>query len=612
MKKNRFLSLVVSASLVLSAVSSSVFALTFSDVENDETVAWAKDSITKMTDAGYIKGYEDNTFRPSRAISKVECLLLMSRMLGVEESAYEDSVAAAVEIYGDTVRRYNSTYVNEIAYLLYCDVLRESDLQEYTSVANADSPLMRYQAAVLMTKMMGYEDEVEGNVVTNSVYSDSASIPTAARPYVEFVTNQNIMNGMGNDAAGNPTFSPNTSLTRAQMATLLARMIDTLGKTTVSGTVTAVENDGARFEVTSGDETTAVTVADNSVVKMDGAEASYTDIEENCDVRITYICDSPRLIELTAPTVSETVYGVITAMNESADGIQFTLADAEDDDVKASYFIADDCTYTRNGSGIANLSDMKNDTFVSATIRNGKITNLNIEDTSDEIYGTLMDVDYDNDDNVYLTVQDLSTEEEQTYAVSIKGASVTRDDTKSDYRSLAVGDRVTIRLSYGKITSISATSRSNRVEGVITEVLLSNSPSITIQVDGEETTYKLYSDAEILINDEEGTIYDLRPGYTVTANLESNEVSRISVSSIPTNENGQVEGTVTGLNTSYYVITIEDTNGDTQSVYYNTKTTFLKRDGSATSARAIEKGMNITVTGSNKNGIFEATIIIVQ
>lgn len=612
MKKNRFLSLVVSASLVFSAISASVFALTFDDVENDPTVAWAKDSITKMTDAGYIKGYDDNTFKPSRAISKVECLLLMSRMLGVEEREYKDSVAAAVEIYGDTVKKFNSTYVNELSFLLYCDILRESDLQEYISAANANSPLMRYQAAVLMTKLMGYEDEVKDNVVNNSVYSDASSIPAAARPFVEFVTNQKVMNGMGNDAAGKPVFSPNTSLTRAQVATLLARMIDTLGKTTKSGTVTDVQNSGKKFEMTVGDTAETVSVANNSVIKVDGVDGTYKNIQEDAAVKITYICNLPRLIELSAPTKSETVYGMITAVNESSEGKRFTLADSEDASVKASYYADDACVYTRNGSGKAAFADMVNDTFVSATIRNGKIVAMNIEEKNSELTGDLVDVDYDDEDNIYLTIADTKTKKEQTYPVSTKGAAVTRDGSKANYRELASGDHLTVKLTYGKITSISAKSSSEKVEGVITEVILSNSPSLTIKADGKEKTYKLYSDAQIRINDEEGTIYDLRPGYSVSATLQSSEISKVSVSSVPTNEDGQVEGTVTGLNTSYYVITIEDTNGDKQSVYYNTKTTFLKRDGTPTNAKAIEKGMKVTVTGTMKNGVFEATIVIIQ
>lgn len=90
MKKGKLLSVVLSASMLLSSIALPTFAVTFNDVDSDATVSWAKDSITKMTDAGYIKGYEDGTFRPYRAITKIESLILMSRMLGYENKQFSD------------------------------------------------------------------------------------------------------------------------------------------------------------------------------------------------------------------------------------------------------------------------------------------------------------------------------------------------------------------------------------------------------------------------------------------------------------------------------------------------------------------------------------------
>ena len=55
MKKRRLLSCALSLSVALASVTSAVSALSFNDVENDTTVSWARASIEKMTEAGYIK-----------------------------------------------------------------------------------------------------------------------------------------------------------------------------------------------------------------------------------------------------------------------------------------------------------------------------------------------------------------------------------------------------------------------------------------------------------------------------------------------------------------------------------------------------------------------------
>ena len=59
-------------------------------------------------------------------------------------------------------------------------------------------------------------------------------------------------------------------------------------------------------------------------------------------------------------------------------------------------------------------------------------------------------------------------------------------------------------------------------------------------------------------------------------------------------------------------MTIEDEDGNSRSVYYNTKTTFLTRTGTSTTAKSIQEGSEISVVGAEKNGVFEATIIILK
>ena len=57
---------------------------------------------------------------------------------------------------------------------------------------------------------------------------------------------------------------------------------------------------------------------------------------------------------------------------------------------------------------------------------------------------------------------------------------------------------------------------------------------------------------------------------------------------------------------------IKDENGNTRSVYYKSNTTFLNSNGQSATIKSIEPGMNISVTGVDNNGIFEATIIIIK
>lgn len=605
MKKTKLVSLILSGVMLVSGMTLSASALEFDDVDGDSTVSWAQESIHKMTDAGYIKGYEDGTFKPYRAITKMESLILMSRMLGLENKQFSALTESALDEYETIAKKYNATYSKELSYLLYCGVLAEKDLVDYASVANANTQLLRYQAAMLMSKLMGADSEAKSYTVGTPTYADNASIPTNARPYVEYVTANDIMNGMDADSQGNPQFSPVTSLTRAQMATLLARMMDKLDLTYINGTVTYVDDDEIEVD---GD---VYDVTDTTAAYIGNTNVNIGKISKGDTVLGVSVCGTVLVIEAEEATENTVVYGVIVNRNENSGGQRITIADYEDDDITATYYLKDGCKVYVNDSK-ASFGDLKVDNFVKVTLTGSKVTEVSTAAKSIDVVGKLDSIEFDEEDHVYLNVGDKNGDNVQNYVVSMKGAKVTRDGDTAQFRDLSSGDSVTLKLTYGKITSVSAISSAERFTGLLSEIIISNNPAITVVSNGESKTYKLRSDAKITIAGSEGDIYDLRPNITVSGMLDSNEVKTITAATVSVNEKGEMVGEVTGKNTNYNVITIKDDDGNTQSVYFNSKTTFLNSDGKETTAKAIEIGATISVTGATKNGIFEATIVIVK
>ena len=109
---------VASAATMCVTLSLTSFAAKFPDVTKDN-YPWAIDAIELMADEGIIKGYEDGTFNPAKTVSKLESLVLVSRILGVGNAANERVVEAAWDVYGDDVAEYELPYgANEVAYLI--------------------------------------------------------------------------------------------------------------------------------------------------------------------------------------------------------------------------------------------------------------------------------------------------------------------------------------------------------------------------------------------------------------------------------------------------------------------------------------------------------------
>ena len=78
------------AMIFASAMNCSAFASSFSDIANIQ----GREYIQKFVDKGYIKGYEDNTFRPNNTITRAEISQILSSFninLKFEDVSFKDS-----------------------------------------------------------------------------------------------------------------------------------------------------------------------------------------------------------------------------------------------------------------------------------------------------------------------------------------------------------------------------------------------------------------------------------------------------------------------------------------------------------------------------------------
>ena len=161
--KNKFLSVIIALSLILACIATSSFAAsTFPDVLSPDH-DWASEQIEKMTESGIIKGYTDGTFKPDKAISKIEALILFSRVSGYSDKAYSEIADLAYEKYqyllqGLNIDSYNS-FKREISFLLYKGVIGEDDVIEYLENGKYLDEFPRKDAAIFLSNLMDAEIE---------------------------------------------------------------------------------------------------------------------------------------------------------------------------------------------------------------------------------------------------------------------------------------------------------------------------------------------------------------------------------------------------------------------------------------------------------------------
>ena len=608
MKAKKLLSGALCTAMLVSAISVSAAKVTFSDVENDPTVSWAKPYISEMAELGYIKGYEDGTFKPNNTITKTEALLLLSRMLGVNDDAYADSVELAQDAYGSMLKKYSTNYSNEIAFLHYTGVLKTDDLDTYISTSNKNTPLKRYEAAVLLTKLLGAEEDVQKNTFVSSSYADTVEIPDSARAYVEYVKGEGIMQGMGTTVSGQPVFSPNTAVPRSQMAKMLCSLIDVLDRSAETGVIASVDNFNDTFTVTVNSVDVMYNTASNTRFKVDGKDVDLSALKAGMHVKITHLKGQVSLVENYNVIEDAVIYGLVSSTKETTGSMAITIVDANDSSKKQTYSVSDKVK-VRINDAVDTFGKIKSTNYVKMTISDGTVTEIEVVSKTTNVSGTLINLDASGEYTI-LTVKG-SDGTETDYEVSADGVSVARNSLDAKLSSLMQGDSITLRLTYGKVTKITAASTNQETQGTISYITYTTTGTkIGIEISGKVTEYTVNKSVDVLIDSSAGSVYDLRPGSDIKIKLQSSEIVKIEAAGTITKS--QLVGIVKSTNANYGLMVVEEGNSE-YSVFVNGNTKIIDSiTGASIKLKSVEKGRTVTVTGSTSSGVLEASVIVVQ
>ena len=610
MRKRGF-SLALSIIICLALCTTALAANKFTDV-TQQSYPWAVNEIEEMAAKGIIKGYSDEIFGPADEITKIQAILLCSRILGISDTQNSSFADLALEAFSDVLEKYKTPYKKEVAYLLYKGVLDSKELSAYIGDDNADIPLKRYEAATLMTKVMDSEKDIE-EYIGKSVFTDANEIPAAAKPYVNYVYSIGLMLGMNKTNEVNE-FAPNVNVTRAQMAVLLYRMMSLMKMTYSFGTAESVDAKTKTIMFTDEDgNTTGISILATSDVKIcvDGYPSTLDKIKPQSHLAVIKKDGVLYAIEAVTVIADEDITGVINSKSSSTtSGNAIKIRDIDSDEI-SEYKVAKDVSVTYNGSP-STFAALKTGYLATLSLKDGEVISIAASEKDHTVIGTVSDITLSPE--IKLEIKNSAGEtEEYTFA---KDAVATRNGNTSDVRNILVGDRVTLSLVYDRIAKVVATSSKHDVTGTIDQILIATLPKITILENGTSVTYNVSRDAVYNIDNKDATVYDLRLGATVILSIEGETAVKIT-STAPT-VSSVLTGTIDTINTSYgfLVLNVPDNSGDVSQVQVFLKKSGMKIIDSTNNSKEIQQsalkaGMSISVTGKMNMGAFEATTVIV-
>lgn len=602
--------LAASAAITISA-SVNVLAApanSFSDVGGDQ-YSWAASDIQRMSRAGYIKGYDDGTYRPDNEVTRQECLSLFARLMGCGAEENEKILEIAHEQFDDVIKPYGLTWgTDEITYLMYKGVLSESDLMTYLKNDEKSKPMTRYEAAIIITKAMGGNSTAAADKNAHLDYSDFILIPASAVGYVKYASDKGILKGMEDGS-----FSPKTSVTRAQIAVMMGRVDKECDYSYRIRKLVSISttNDHLLKTKDSSGKADDLVYNDDTEMRVMGEAYKPEDMLVGVNAVLTFSGDKLLSIDAISSQPDETVKGRYMS-KQNTSGKLFISMIPTGESKSVSYECAPDVSMMFDGSP-SEITSFQKDDPLELEISDGKVVSIN---------GTKKEVKISNATIVNVSILPSLTVtishaddayDGKTYEVS-DNVSVRKNDVPSSMDQIYAGDKVALTLEYDKITSIKATSTTSTKEGVIRSITFSDRPSIVVSVQGEEQTYEVTKDCKITVNDAEAELYDFRVGDSVTLTIEGGAVKRIrAVSSMTTN--GTMTGVVTSVNASYGFINVmpSDGSGIAQTVFCKDTTTkfLIATTGEEKKMASVKVGDTVQVNGSVSNGAFVAKIVLV-
>ena len=316
LKKIIYITLIIALFMSINSIffTKDAFAET---VFTDMTSAhWAYNYVKEMASLNIVNGFPDGSFKPESPVTKEESLTMIYRTL--EKSSALKSKDDFTEEYKDLLTQYNIADWAKpyIAYGLKKDIISQNELA-YFCYEGLGVPASREEIAIWTAKSIA---KPLSPIVDLSLYDDMKSISTEALPYVDMLYRYKIMTGDNNS-----NFRPNSTITRAEFATICYRTVPLVNDSSIS-----IEKNGETYKGTIEDlKGNVVSMKDKNnllreimffenkgiIVNGMGKSLSYLKKGETATISYNNVMDENTVI---IDTVDEVNKGKITSIENIA------------------------------------------------------------------------------------------------------------------------------------------------------------------------------------------------------------------------------------------------------------------------------------------------------
>lgn len=385
MNKKKILTCLLGMSLMMSNV---VGAANFKDVPNNH---WAKSYIDRGVNEGIIKGYDDNTFKPSKQITFSELSSLLSGLVSVSESEMQ----VINTTYGAKLQQLNVPEWVRPA-VLRCLAKNVYSIQIVESVAKngmfndlKPKPVIRENVATFFANALGLSIPQTAQLS----YKDANQISEKGRLYVKALLDINVLSAQGD---GFGFFKPNDGIDRASIAKMLVTAINYKKNNTNNNSNTGINIPSFNQNVTgtiksitpySGQSYMIITKSDGkdeaflfdatTQFNVDGVPAFSTSVQTGMQATLVVNSSTKKIISGTFKTQITEFTAVVSSLPDRYTNNYKLKVKKGNIESTEEYDFKDAKVYLNGKS--ASLSDIRVNTELKVKLLGNKVTEINIE-----------------------------------------------------------------------------------------------------------------------------------------------------------------------------------------------------------------------------------------
>lgn len=611
MNKKRIGALMLGSMMMCSTVTS--YAANFKDLNNH----WSQKYVDDVVSKGVIKGYDDNTFRPSQPVTKIESIIMISNLF--QESEIND-------IYAKNKAKYQATMTKSkipawaekyIVFGVEKKLFPEKSIPFFmneTKGKSVQSLSFRQEFSMLLVNALSLNQEF---AKTPSVkYTDAKSIDVKALPYIEVLARKGIVSPTG-------AFNPKKKLTRAEAAVMLSKSYSISPKAKNAGKAPIVDNpvtsetayigkvgtvyvNGNNATINWLDAQGASKVFTNTVdqikVTIDGVPANLTDVKR--DSQATLKANGNKVVALDVTTGGTSSIGTVqfigTIKSYGQDKVEVQGASET-----RTFYITNNSKILINGRE-ERASKLQLGQSITVVAIGNDIVQAIVTTASKEMSGTVKNIDRDT--ITITTSRDGAVKYDVTSSTKIYRGSNRLDSLERLY----VGEKVSVKSEGFTASSIEVEESKINLRGaVVVGMSLRTKGESEIVVedrDGHVYTLQESSKTKIYVENRLRSLDNIKLGYEVDVKAENGYIIELSTEKEYAAQS--IQGKVISVDFREEVLVV-DTGSREVKVIVGPRTEIRNSyNNSPRSLNNIFEGYEIRANGTAHSNGFEASRII--